>query len=83
MGSEMSLFFYFFLSLFPLLVMRQGPFYLGEDTFKEPKGKMIFFYQCLSLFTFCMYSKKDDNCYLLHDPSALFMNNNFIYRCVF
>ena len=56
--------------------MRQGPFYLGEDTFKEPKGKMIF-YQCLSLFTFCMYSKKDDNCYLLHDPSALFMNNDF------
>ena len=43
MGSQMSLYFYFFLSLFPLLVMRQGPFYLGEDTFKEPKGKMIFF----------------------------------------
>ena len=26
------------------IVMRQGPFYLGEDTFKEPKGKMIFIY---------------------------------------
>ena len=52
MGSEMSLFFYFFLSLFPLLVMRQGPFYLGEDTFKEPKGKMIFF---LSMFIFIYF----------------------------
>ena len=57
MGSEMSLFFYFFFPLFPLLVMRQGPFYLGEDTFKEPKGKMIF-YQCLSLFTFVCLQRR-------------------------
>ena len=51
MGSQMPLYFYFFLSLFPLLVMRQGPFYLGEDTFKEPKGKMIF----LSMFIFIYF----------------------------
>ena len=37
--------------------MRQGPFYLGEDTFKEPKGKMIF-YQCLSLFTFVCIQRR-------------------------